>query len=102
MGRPPWQFLTSPSVARIAGPGRPLSVRFCLLDRHMAMERDMRCMNCAHRSWDLPDFAVTPEEYYWRRREFLRVFGLGLAASAVLPLTSRSASTDFRDSLNPN
>jgi hypothetical protein len=35
--------------------------------------------------WDLSDSAVTPEAYYLWRREFLRVFGLGLAASAVLP-----------------
>jgi len=66
------------------------------------MERDLPRMNCAHRSWDLPDSAVTPEAYYLRRREFLRLFGLGLAASAVLPSTSRSASAGFPDSLNPN
>ncbi len=54
----------------------------------------------AHRPWDLPDSAATPEPYYLRRREFLRVFGLGVAASAFLPLTSQGASTGFPDALN--
>ncbi len=54
----------------------------------------------AHRPWDLPDSAATPEPYYLRRREFLRVFGLGVAASAFLPLTSQAASTGFPDALN--
>src|SRR6266581_3823814 len=53
------------------------------------------------RSWELPDCAVTPEAQYLRRREFLRVFGLGLAASAFLPVTGRSALAGFPDSLNP-
>ena len=52
--------------------------------------------------WNLPDETVTPEVDYLRRREFLRVFGLGLAASAILPITSGAASTGFPDSLNPN
>ena len=34
------------------------------------------------RSWELPDSAVTPEADYLRRREFLRTFGLALAATA--------------------
>jgi methionine sulfoxide reductase catalytic subunit len=68
----------------------------------MTVETETPQVNCIHRRWDLPDSAVTPEAYYLRRREFLRVFGLGLAASAVLPLTSRGASTGFPDSLNPN
>ena len=50
--------------------------------------------------WDLPDSAVTPEAYYLRRREFLRVFGLGLAASAVLPPGLR-ADPGLNDSINP-
>jgi sulfoxide reductase catalytic subunit YedY len=52
--------------------------------------------------WNLPDEAVTPESDYLRRREFLRVFGLGLAASAVLPITSRGATAGFPDSLDEN
>jgi methionine sulfoxide reductase catalytic subunit len=58
--------------------------------------------NCAHRSWGLPDSAVTPEAYYLRRREFLRVFGLGVAASALLPSGIRCESTALNDSLNPS
>jgi hypothetical protein len=34
------------------------------------------------RSWELPDSDVTPEADYLRRRQFLRTFGLGLAATA--------------------
>ena len=51
------------------------------------------------RSWDLPDSAVTPERMYMRRREFLRLFGFGVAATAVLPASLGAAS--FPDSLNP-
>src|SRR5204863_8969378 len=47
------------------------------------MEREKPRSNCAHRSWVLADSVVTSEAYYLRRREFLRVFGLGLAASAL-------------------
>jgi methionine sulfoxide reductase catalytic subunit len=54
------------------------------------------------RSWDLPDSVVTPEAYYLRRREFLRVFGLGLAASAFLPPALLAALAGFPDSLNPS
>jgi methionine sulfoxide reductase catalytic subunit len=56
--------------------------------------------NCPHRAWDLPDSAVTPEAHYLRRREFLRVFGLGLAASALLPSGIRAESAALNDSLN--
>src|SRR5947199_8442416 len=56
----------------------------------------------AHRTWDLPDSAVTPEAHYLRRREFLRVFGLGLAASALLPPGIRAESVTLNDSLNPS
>jgi len=66
------------------------------------MDRQEPRTRSAHHEWDLPDSTITPEAYYLRRREFLRVFGLGLAASAILPLTSRSASTDFPDSLKPD
>ena len=52
------------------------------------------------RAWELPDSAVLPESQYLRRREFLRLFGYGLAASAVLPVTMRAASAGFPDSLN--
>ena len=53
------------------------------------------------RSWELPDSAVTPEADYLRRREFLRIFGLGLAATAFLPPAVRAATAGFPDSLNP-
>jgi sulfoxide reductase catalytic subunit YedY len=53
------------------------------------------------KAWDLPDSAVTPESMYLRRREFLRVFGLGIAASAILPVSLRATSTGFPDSFNP-
>ena len=53
------------------------------------------------RSWELPDSAVTPEADYLRRREFLWVFGLGLAATALLPPAVRAATAGFPDSLNP-
>ena len=53
------------------------------------------------RSWELPDSAVTPEADYLRRREFLRVFGLALAATAFLPPAVRAATAGFPDSLNP-
>jgi methionine sulfoxide reductase catalytic subunit len=53
------------------------------------------------RSWELPDSAVTPEADYLRRREFLRTFGLALAATAFLPPAVRAATAGFPDSLNP-
>lgn len=56
---------------------------------------------CKPRSWDLPDSAVTSETDYLRRRDFLRVFGLGLVASAILPSALRAATAGFPDSLNP-
>ena len=64
------------------------------------MEMDTARKDYAHRPWDLLDSAATPEPYYLRRREFLRLFGLGVAASAFLPLTSQAASTGFPDALN--
>ena len=51
-------------------------------------------------SWRLPDAAVTPESQYFGRRQFLKTFGLGFAASAVLPTLARSASFGFPDSLD--
>src|ERR1700746_774309 len=51
-------------------------------------------------SWQLRDSVVTPESQYFGRREFLKVFGLGLAASVVLPAVSRAATFGFPDSLN--
>jgi hypothetical protein len=51
-------------------------------------------------AWELPDSAVLPESQYLRRREFLRLFGYGLAASAILPGRTRAASGGFPDSLN--
>ena len=56
----------------------------------------------AVRAWELPDSAVLPETQYLRRREFLRLVGLGLAGTAVLPVTMRAASAGFPDSLNPS
>ncbi len=57
--------------------------------------------NHIQRSWDLPDSAITPEEYYRGRREFLRVFGLGVAATVLLPPRVRAHSAALNDSLNP-
>src|SRR5438046_3498249 len=56
---------------------------------------------CIRRPWHLPDSALTPEAHCYRRREFLRVFEFGVAASAILPVTSRAASAGFPDTLNP-
>lgn len=53
------------------------------------------------RSWELPESAVTPEANYLRRREFLRTFGFGLAATVLLPSAVRAATAGFPDSLNP-
>ena len=53
------------------------------------------------RSWELSDSALTPEADYLRRREFLRTFGLALAATAFLPSAVRAATAGFPDSLNP-
>jgi methionine sulfoxide reductase catalytic subunit len=64
------------------------------------VEKQMPRTSFAHRTWDLPDSPVTPEAYYLRRREFLRVFGLGLAASALLPPGIRAESTALNDPLN--
>jgi sulfoxide reductase catalytic subunit YedY len=50
-------------------------------------------------SWQLPDCAVTPESQYYRRREFLRAFGLGLAGT-LLPTLGQAATSGFPDSLN--
>src|SRR5207247_9541936 len=76
-------------------------VRIHAIDRHMTVETETLRASCAHRSWDLPDSAVTPEAFYLQRREFLRVFGLGLAASAFLPPTIRAESIASSDSFNP-
>jgi DNA-directed RNA polymerase specialized sigma24 family protein len=65
------------------------------------VEKEKPRTNCAHRSWDLADSVVTPEPYYLRRREFLRVFGLGLATSALLPPAIRAEPAGLNDSLNP-
>jgi hypothetical protein len=56
------------------------------------VEKKTSRTNYAHRAWDLPDSAGTPEACYRRRKEFLRVFGLGLAASALLPTGIRAES----------
>jgi sulfoxide reductase catalytic subunit YedY len=51
-------------------------------------------------SWQLPDSAVTSEPNYLGRRQFLKTWGLGLAASGLFPALARSASLGFPDSLN--
>jgi sulfoxide reductase catalytic subunit YedY len=66
------------------------------------VETELAQANCIYRPWDLAQPAVTPEAYYLRRREFLRVFGLGLAASALLPPGIRAESATLNDSLNPS
>jgi sulfoxide reductase catalytic subunit YedY len=53
------------------------------------------------RSWELPDAAVTPEAQYLRRREFLRIFGLGLAGTLLPRAAAQAASGGFPDKLNP-
>src|SRR5437016_7281758 len=53
------------------------------------------------RSWELPDSTVISEADYLRRRDFLRVFGLGLAATALLPVGFSAAAADLHDSVNP-
>ena len=60
-------------------------VRFCAFGRHITVETEISRTDYAHCAWNLPDSAVTPEAYYLRRRQFLRAFGFGLAASALLP-----------------
>ena len=67
----------------------------------MNMEK-RQVSSARHAAWNLADEAVTPEADYIQRRRFLRVFGLGLAASAILPVTSGAASAGFPDSLNAN
>jgi sulfoxide reductase catalytic subunit YedY len=52
------------------------------------------------RSWQLPDSVVTPQSQYLGRRHFLRTCGMGLAASALLPMSARAATFGFPDSLN--
>ena len=56
----------------------------------------------AGRLWEIPSWAVTPEAHYLRRREFLRLFGYGIAGTALLPATMGAASAGFPDSLNPS
>jgi methionine sulfoxide reductase catalytic subunit len=53
------------------------------------------------RSWELPDSVVTSEADYLRRRDFLRVVGLGVAATAIFPATIRAATAGFPDALDP-
>jgi sulfoxide reductase catalytic subunit YedY len=60
------------------------------------------CPNCVQRAWHLSDAAVTSEGYYLRRREFLRVFGLGLAVSAFLPPGILAELAALNDPLNPS
>jgi methionine sulfoxide reductase catalytic subunit len=80
---------------------RDFSVRFCGSNRQISVDKQKRRTRCAHHGWDLADSAVTAEAYYLGRREFLRVFGLGLAASALLPPGIQAESPALNDSLNP-
>ena len=48
----------------------------------------------------MPDYAVTPEAHYLRRREFLRLCGYGSVGAAFLPPTMGATSAGFPDSLN--
>jgi methionine sulfoxide reductase catalytic subunit len=52
-------------------------------------------------SWQLPDSTVAPESQYLGRRQFLRTYGLGLAAATFLPAVVRAAPFGFPDVLNP-
>jgi len=57
-------------------------------NRHITVETESQRTSGAHCRWDLPESAVTPEACYLQRREFLRVFGLGvsiLGAIAIPP-----------------
>ena len=57
----------------------------------------------SERSWELPDSAVTPEWDYIRRRDFVRLIGLGMAASALLPFGAELiAAGESTSSLNAN
>ena len=71
------------------------------MDRRISVDKGKPRTRRAHHRWDLPDSVVTPEAYYLRRRDFLRVFGLGLAASALLPPGIRAEPSALNDSLNP-
>jgi sulfoxide reductase catalytic subunit YedY len=71
------------------------------VDRHINVDKKEPGRGCAYQPWELPDSAVTPEASFLRRREFLRVFGLGLAASAVLPPGAWADSGPLSDTLNP-
>ncbi len=53
------------------------------------------------KNWELPEGAVTPEGVYRRRREFLKVLGLGLAGSALPASLLRGATSGFPSELNP-
>jgi sulfoxide reductase catalytic subunit YedY len=55
----------------------------------------------ASRRWHLPDSLVTPEAIYLRRREFLRIFGMGVAATALLPPGINAEVAALNDSVNP-
>ena len=60
-----------------------------------------RCKFRKPRSWELPDSVVTREADYFRRRDFLRVVGLGVAATATFPARIRAATAGFPDALDP-
>lgn len=68
----------------------------------MSMDDKFGRAHYSRAPWNLPDSALTPEALYLRRRDFLRVFGLGVAATAVLPMMAGAARAGFPDTLNGN
>jgi hypothetical protein len=53
------------------------------------------------RFWQLPDSNVTSEADYLRRRDLLRVFGFGLAATAPLPAGFDAAAAETQNNMEP-
>ena len=55
------------------------------------------------KDWELPESAATSERDYALRprRDFIKDFGLGLAAAALLPAGLRAATTGFPSKVNP-
>jgi len=52
-------------------------------------------------SWYLPDADVTPESFYFGRRKFLRLCGLGAIATLFGPGRLLSATAAFAVPVNP-
>ncbi len=60
------------------------------MDRQISVDTPTRRTACAHPEWNLADSTVTPEQYYLQRRDFLRLVGLGLAASVLFPRVTQA------------